>query len=255
MTYKDLHFEYIKGTKKSNIKFVLLHGWGHSLENLKPIALELFDYDCYLIDLAGFGKSPIPQDILSLQDYTKMITDFIKNTFKKSDKVYLIGHSFGGRISIYLARKSPELLNGIFVISGAGLKKKKSFVKKSIVFGAKLLRNMYKFLGLDIMKSKLYRKYYENFASQDYKNAKPIMREILKKTVAKDLSNSAKKITIPTVLIYGENDTVTPPYFGKKYHKLIQKSSLYILPTFNHNTILSSGKYQVSSIILNSIKE
>ena len=118
-----------------------------------------------------------------------------------------------------------------------------------------MLRNIYKFLGLDVMKSRLYKKYYERFASQDYKNAKPIMREILKKTVAKDLTNSAKKITIPTILIYGENDTVTPPYFGKKYNKLIEKSSLYILPTFNHNTILSAGKYQVSSIILNSIKE
>lgn len=255
MTYKDLHFEYIKGTKKSNIKFVLLHGWGHSLENLKPIASELFDYDCYLIDLAGFGKSPLPKEVLSLQDYTKMIADFIKNTFKKGEKVYLIGHSFGGRISIYLARKKPELLNGIFIISGAGLKKRKSIFKKGIIWGAKILRNIYNYLGLDIMKSKLYRMYYDRFASQDYKNAKPIMREILKKTVAKDLSNSAKRITVPTVLIYGENDTVTPPYFGKKYHKLIKKSSLYILPTYNHNTILSAGKYQVSSIIINSIKE
>ena len=81
------------------------------------------------------------------------------------------------------------------------------------------------------------------------------MREILKKTVMENLAPIARKVSVPTVLIYGENDTVTPVYFGKKYHKLIKDSKFYILPTFDHNGILTAGKYQVTSIILNNIKE
>ncbi|MBR1544354.1 MAG: alpha/beta hydrolase, partial [Alphaproteobacteria bacterium] len=87
------------------------------------------------------------------------------------------------------------------------------------------------------------------------KNAKPLMREILKKTVMEDLAPIARKVKVPTVLIYGENDNITPVYFGKKYNKLIKDSKFYILPTFDHNSILNAGKYQVSSIILDNVKE
>lgn len=255
MIYKDLYFEYIKGSKKSNVKFVLLHGWGHSLENLRPISDLLNEYDCYLIDLLGFGKSKVPNSPLFLSDYTLLITDFIKNTFSSDDEVYLIGHSFGGRISIQLASQNPELLKGIFIIAGAGLKKRKKIKDRIIIWSAKLLRKLYNILNIDIMKSYFYRIYYNKYASQDYKNANPIMREILKNTVSQDLSNIAKMVKIKTILIYGEKDITTPPLFGKKYHKFIKNSQLYILSTFDHNSILTSGKYQVLSIILDNIKD
>ncbi|MBQ8660099.1 MAG: alpha/beta hydrolase [Alphaproteobacteria bacterium] len=253
--YKDLHFEYIKGAKKSNVKFVLLHGWGHSLENLRPIANELSDYDCYLIDLPGFGESPQPESVLSVSNYTDIIAYFIKTQFSKKDKVYIIGHSFGGRIGVYIGANYPDLISGAFILAGAGLKKHKKLFRQLIITGARGLKIIYKVIGKDVMTSALYRKYYERFASRDYKNAQPLMREILKKTVMENLAPIARKVSVPTVLIYGENDTVTPVYFGKKYHKLIKDSKFYILPTFDHNGILTAGKYQVTSIILNNIKE
>ena len=255
MIYKDLHYEYINGTKKSSTKFVLLHGWGHSLKNLLPIAEQLSDYDCYLIDLPGFGESPIPSEVLSVSNYTTKIADFIQNHFSASDNVYVIGHSFGGRIAIYLGANYPNLLRGIFVLAGAGLRKHKKLLKQLIVSGAHGLRTLYKFIGRDVMTSSIYRKYYQKYASQDYKNANPMMREILKKTILENLAPIARNVSVPTLLIYGENDVVTPAYFGKRYNKLIKNSKLYILPTFDHNGILTAGKYQVSSIILNNIKD
>ena len=113
MIYENLNFEYIKGKKQSNVKFVLLHGWGHCIENLKPIAKMLCDYDCYLVDLPGFGKSPIPTDVLSISEYSSIVADFIKGFKNKDDKVVVIGHSFGGRISLDLASNYPSLVNKI----------------------------------------------------------------------------------------------------------------------------------------------
>lgn len=255
MIYKDLHYEYIQGRDKNNssVKFVLLHGWGHSLENLKPIASELSQYDCYLIDLPGFGQSVEPKNVLSVSDYTDVVADFIKSKFSPKDKVYIIGHSFGGRIAIYIGANYSQLASGLFIIAGAGLHKHRKLLHRLIVLGARGLRTFYRIMGRNVMTSSLYRKYYERFASNDYKNATPLMREILKKTVLENLAPIARKISVPTVLIYGENDTITPAYFGKRYNKLIHNSKLYILPQFDHITILNSGKYQVSSIILNSI--
>ena len=236
MIYKNLHYEFIAGTKQSNIKFVLLHGWGHSLLNIKPIAEQLGEYDCYLIDLPGFGQSDMPTEVLSVSNYTDIVVDFIRAKFSCDDRVYIVGHSFGGRIAVYLGAYYPQLVSGIFVVAGAGL-------------------NKHKRLGRDVMTSSLYRKYYARFASADYKNATPLMREILKKTVLEDLSHIARSVSVPTTLIYGERDTTTPAYFGKKYNRLIKNSRLYVLPTFDHNSILSAGKYQVASIILNTIKD
>ena len=255
MIYKNIHYEYIRGQSKnpSPIKFVLLHGWGHSLENLKPIAGELSSFDCYLIDLPGFGQSVEPDNVLSVADYTNIVADFIKSKFSSNDRVYIVGHSFGGRIAVYIGANYPELVSGLFIIAGAGLRKHRKLLHRLAVLGACGLRAFYHILGRNVMTSSLYRKYYERFASQDYKNATPLMREILKKTVLEVLVPTARKISVPTVLIYGENDTTTPAYFGKRYNKLIKDSKLYILPQFDHTSILTAGKYQVSSIILNSI--
>lgn len=255
MIYKNLHYEFIAGTKQSNIKFVLLHGWGHSLLNIKPIAEQLGEYDCYLIDLPGFGQSDMPTEVLSVSNYTDIIVDFIRAKFSCDDRVYIVGHSFGGRIAVYLGAYYPQLISGIFVVAGAGLKKHKRLLREVILTGARGLRTFYRIIGRDVMTSSLYRKYYARFASADYKNATPLMREILKKTVLEDLSHIARSVSVPTTLIYGERDTTTPAYFGKKYNRLIKNSHLYILPTFDHNSILSAGKYQVASIILNTIKD
>lgn len=255
MDYNNLHYEYTKGRLASNVKFILLHGWGHTLNNLKPIANELSEYDCYLIDLPGFGDSPTPDKVLSVSDYANIIKNFILNKLSSDNKVYIIGHSLGGRIALYLASLYPDIIDGIFIVSGAGLKKHKKLKDQIIIKSAKLLKSFYKLLGLDIMKSRLYKAYYNKFASSDYKNASPMMKKVLKAVVKENLSSIAKKISVPTILIYGENDITTPVFFGKKYNKFIKDSKLYILPTYNHTNILTDGKYQVSSIILNHIKD
>ena len=257
--YKNLHFEYIKGKKNSNYKFVFLHGWGHSIENERPIANILSDYDCYLVDLPGFGKSPAPENVMGVSDYANLIAEFIKSFKTDNDKIFLIGHSFGGRVSIDLGANHPNLISKIFIISGAGLKKKQKIGKKISTWCLqkinKLGHKVYKICGNDFSKTKIYDKLYNKLASSDYKNAHNIMREIIKKTIRTSSIPMAKKLSVPTILIYGENDTITPPYFGERFHKLIKNSKLFILPMFTHNSILTDGRFQVASIILTNIGE
>ena len=50
----------------------------------------------------------------------------------------------------------------------------------------------------------------KNFVLSYYKNASEMMRKILVETVNKDLSEYAKKIEVPTLLIWGDNDTEEP---------------------------------------------
>ena len=261
MFYKNLYYEIQKGDNLSNIKFIFLHGWGHSLENLKFISNELYKYDRYLLDLPGFGKSVDPDFVFDLNNYVDLVIDFLKNNFSKKDEIYIIGHSFGGRIAIKLASKYNFCIKKVFIIAGAGLKIKKtfkncffSFIFRFIKVGFTFLKYLFKFMKKDITKFYLYKKIYDSLASDDYKSSSLVMKEILKKVVKEDLSLSAILIKLPVILIYGQNDVITPSYFGIIYNKLIKNSKLYILPIFDHNSILIDGRYQVGSIILNNIE-
>ncbi|MGN0929081.1 MAG: alpha/beta fold hydrolase [Alphaproteobacteria bacterium] len=259
MVYENLNFEYIKGKKNSHIKFVLLHGWGHNLINFKPIAKMLNNYDCYLIDLPGFGKSPVPEMVMSISEYSSIIADFIKGIKNRDDKVIIVGHSFGGRIAIDLGANYSTLIDRIVIIAGAGLKKKVHIYKKIPVWSLQkihsIISKIFSSFGGNLENTYIYKKIFNKIASDDYKNTKAVMREIMKETIKTPSLTLAKKITIPTVLIYGERDKITPPEFGKNFHSVINSSKLFILPTFNHNSILTDGKFQVSSIILKNIGE
>ncbi len=259
MVYENLNFEYIKGKKNSHTKFVFLHGWGHSIKNMQPLAKMLSDYDCYLIDLPGFGESPVPDTVLGISEYSSIIADFIKGIKNRDDKIIVIGHSFGGRVSIDLAVNYSTLIDRIILIAGAGLKKKVRLYKKIPVWSLQkmnsILYKTFSLFGKDYRDNIIYKKVFNKVASDDYKNTKAIMRDIIKKTIKTSLLPLAKKITVPTILIYGENDKTTPPEFGKTFHNVINNSKLFILPVFNHNSILTDGKFQVSSIILKNIGE
>ncbi len=66
--------------------------------------------------------------------------------------------------------------------------------------------------------------------SRDYKAASPMMRNILVQVVNEDLSDYAKKITAPTLLIWGDQDTEAPVEEAKLLEKLLKDGALIILP-------------------------
>jgi pimeloyl-ACP methyl ester carboxylesterase len=85
----------------------------------------------------------------------------------------------------------------------------------------------------------------ERFGSADYRSAGDL-RPILIRVVRQDLTESAKAVSCPTMLIYGTDDTETPPEIGERLHALIPDSELAILQGFNHLSILTEGRHQVA---------
>ena len=65
--------------------------------------------------------------------------------------------------------------------------------------------------------------------SRDYKNATPTMRQILVNVVNTDLRNYTKKIKVPTLLIWGDNDTEAPIENAKFMEKTMLDAGLVIL--------------------------
>lgn len=240
--------------KDNSLRLIWLHGWGHSHKSL----LMLADYfkniaDNLLLDFAGFGNSPEPDEPWSAEDYADRVMNIIEDLVKSDEnkKNILISHSFGGRVAIQMAAKYPNEIAGIVLISGAGLKAKRSFYFKTKAFIIKYLAKLIRAFPW-LKRLPIFGKM--QFGSADYRNASVMMKKILVKAVNEDLSAKATKIKCPALLIYGSEDTETPSYFGEKYSKLIKNSSFVEIPSQGHNSILIEGRHQLENLIEDFIK-
>ena len=76
--------------------------------------------------------------------------------------------------------------------------------------------------------------------SSDYNQASPMMRRVLSKVVNEDLCHLMPKITAPTLLFWGENDTATPLADAKKMEKLIPDAGLVTVAGAGHFSFLEN---------------
>ena len=98
-TVNDISMHYIRYGNKSGKTLVFLHGWGQNIDMMKPVADPYGqEYDIIIVDLPGHGESEEPTRILKSPDFVECIKSLIDNL--KIRKPILIGHSFGGKISL-----------------------------------------------------------------------------------------------------------------------------------------------------------
>jgi len=233
----DIKVNY-KTTGEGN-DVLLLHGWGCSLEIWKTLQSQLeTKFRVTSIDFPGFGKSDEPKEVWGVEEYTQCTELLIKKLGLKDP--ILIGHSFGGRVSILLASRNSNIKK-VVLTDSAGVKPQNTKISVSRVF-SKMKKMSTKIIG-EKMTEKLVRPFANSLASEDYKNASGIMKEILKKVVDEDLQSEMPKIKASTLLIWGENDTATPVSDAKIMEKLIPDSGLVVFKGCTHYSFLENPGY------------
>lgn len=231
------NINYIQYGKGSDV--VLLHGWGQNIEMMKILGDKILNHRITIIDFPGFGNSPEPSDAWTIEDYGYALKEVLDEL--KIKKPILIGHSFGGRVAIWYA--SNFKVEKI-VLFGSPCVREKRVSKKE-----KLLKTLKKLPLMD--KVGEYMKQY--IGSTDYKNASKIMRETLVNVINRDLSEEAKKIKVPTLLIWGSNDTEAPVEDAKKLEALLEDAGLIILEGFTHYAYIEALP-NVSNIVNNFLE-
>ncbi len=207
-------------------KVFILHGWGYSTEKWNPFLklLEEKGLKPQLLEIPGL-TAPIDRP-WTLDNYV----EWLKSKLGK-EKVILLGHSNGGRISIAFALKYPELVGRLVLIDSAGVYHGELPIKlKRAIFG-----NIAK-VGKKITTSQVVREaLYKLARVSDYKDASPEMRETMASLISVDLTPELNRITSPTLIIWGAEDKTTPLSDGKLMHKLIPGSQIYVVEGARHS--------------------
>ena len=211
--------------QKNKDAIVLLHGWGQNIQMMQMLG-EPFknEYRIIVVDLPGFGLSEEPKKAMGVDGYTNLIEKLLKELNIKNP--ILIGHSFGGRISVKYASRND--VKKVILLSPA----LKGHDKKGLK--TKVLKSLKKVPGIN----KLEGWAKNHIGSRDYKAASPIMKEVLVKTVNEDLSLDAKKIKAPVILIYGDLDSEVPEEDTKEYERLIPDCGLILYEGCTHYAYL-----------------
>lgn len=238
-TIHNLDINYIQYGKGEDI--VLLHGWGQNIEMMKPLGDPLSaKYRITIIDFPGFGESAEPKEVLTITDYAQVLHDLLVKL--KVDSPILIGHSFGGRVAIVYA---GEYKTKKVVLFGAPCVR----TKTKLTAKEKLLKTAKKMPGMGKI-AEVAKNY---IGSRDYKQATPMMRDILVKTVNEDLTSWAEKIEVPTLLVWGEYDQEAPLEEARLLEEMLLDGALIVLPGTHYAYLENLG--QVLSIIESFVEE
>ena len=217
------------------------HGWGHTHRALLPLAESLRRVaPSVLVDFPGFGESPLPPEPWGTADYADATAEWL-STFAAGRRIW-IGHSFGSRVGLQLAARHPEAVQGLFLIAAAGLPAQRSGMAR-VRFTTR--RWAFRIARSLTPEGPARDRLRERFGSADYRQA-GAMRPILVKVVSENLSEVARAVRCPVVLVYGENDRETPPDIGERLRDLIPDAQLHVLRGFDHWNVLTEGQHQLT---------
>jgi len=210
--------------------WLYLHGWKDDLHTFDPLISALNEHRAVRLDLPGFGATDMPALSWSVSDYAKFVQAFLDKLDIKPD--ILIGHSMGGRIAI------RGIADGIFaprklvLIASAGAAERNALRAAALLVLAKIVKTITAIPPLDQMQEPLRRLVYGPTRS-DYENS-GALRETFLKQISENLVEASKKIAMPTLLLWGSEDSQTPVAEGMRLHESIKGSALHITEGAGH---------------------
>jgi pimeloyl-ACP methyl ester carboxylesterase len=142
--------------------------------------------------------------------------------------INLVGHSFGGRICIKAVSERILSPDKIVLIGSAGVKHSESLRNMSYRLVAKSGKAFLSLPGLSRYSHKARKRLYESTGSTDYVQS-GTMKDIFLATINEDLSQNAPKITVPTLLVWGEDDDQAPIEDARFFRGAIPNSELKVI--------------------------
>ncbi len=225
---KEDKYRYIESGEGQAI--IILHGLMGGLSNFKTV------YDFF--PLKGFKViiPELPIYSMSISDTTlKSLSEFLYEfiAFKGLKNVILLGNSMGGHIGLLFAKKHPELLDGLIITGSSGLYENNMGDKYPNRENYNWIKSKTEEVFFD---SKIATKELVDEVFDTVNDRNKLIRTLAlaKSAIRHNMANDLPKMKIPTAIIWGNQDTVTPPDVAKEFHKLLPNSNLYWIDKCGH---------------------
>lgn len=208
---------------------ILLHGLFGALSNFKDLIeyfkghykvvvplLPLFDLDIFHTSVGGLEKHV--QKFIETRDY---------------HNIHLLGNSLGGHVALVHILKHPERIKSLILTGSSGLFENgmgDSYPKRGDYEYIKK-KTQVTFYDPATATKELVDEVFE-ITNNRLKVIKIIA--LAKSAIRNNLGEELNQIKQPTCLIWGNNDTITPPFVGREFNRLIPNSELHFVDKCGH---------------------
>ncbi len=208
---------------------ILLHGLFGDLSNFGPLMSKFSDYfQVYTLQLPLYTLPILSSNIKSLAEYLK---DFIN--YKKFTKVHLLGNSLGGHVGLVYAVKDIQKIKSLVLTGSSGLYEN--------AFGGSFPRREDK----SFLRERIQKTFYDpNMVTDELvdncfevvNNKEKLIRILhyAKSAIRHNMRKQLSLIQTPACLIWGKNDTITPPEVAVEFEEKLPDSELFWIDKCGH---------------------
>lgn len=220
-------FKYIEEGEGEPL--ILLHGLFGALSNFGDLINYFKNHNKVVVPLLPL----LDMDLLhtSVGGLQKFVNKFIE--YQDYQNVHLLGNSLGGHVAILNVLKQPERIKSLILTGSSGLFENgmgDTYPKRGDYDYIKKKTEL-TFYDPKIASKELVDEVYE-IVNNRLKAIKIIA--LAKSAIRNNLGEDINQIKQPTLLIWGNNDAITPPFVGREFHRLIPNSELHFIDKCGH---------------------
>jgi len=208
---------------------MLLHGLFGALSNWTSVTEHFSKNYRVIIPMMPIYDMPIKK--AGLEGLVKFVEDFV--AFKELHDFTIIGNSLGGHVGLIYTLRNQHRVNRLVLTGSSGL-------FENTMGGSYPRRGSYAFV-----KEKVEYTFYDpkiatkQLVDEVFEITTSIptclrMVAIARSAQKHNMAGELHKITIPTLLIWGLNDTITPPIVAHEFNKLIPNTELRFIDRCGH---------------------
>jgi len=208
---------------------MLLHGLFGALSNFRDLIQHFSKTHKVVVPLLPL----LELDLLhtSVGGLQKFVLRFIEH--RNYNNIHLLGNSLGGHVGLVYVLKHPERIKSLILTGSSGLfengmgdsypkRGDKEYIRK---------KTQLTFYNPELATEDLVNEVFE-ITNNRLKVIKIIA--LAKSAIRNNLGEELSQIKQPTCLIWGNNDTITPPFVGKEFNRLIPNSELHFVDKCGH---------------------
>ena len=208
------------------------------LSNFKDV-IDFFSSKNYKVVIPELPIYTLPLKETSVTVFSDFLEDFVK--FKKFNNPILLGNSLGGHIGLIFSNKNPNLIKSLILTGSSGLYENsmgESYPKRENYEYIKR-KTEEVFYNPKVATKEIVDEVFETVNNRD-KLVRTL--SIAKSAIRHNMSSDLPNIETPTLLIWGENDLVTPPEVAVEFNSLLPNSELIWIKKCGHAPMMEHPK-------------